>query len=146
MLTAIIGNGLGLLLAGIAWLLAKFRYDLPGRATADIALSTAIVGMLLAGELTRATGLGHWLAGLVSGGENLIGSGGVIVLTLATLLVIGLVARHLAGTATSAGLSLAFALPFLLAAFHAGALHQLDMHLQTPAYSIAQRISTALGA
>lgn len=145
MLTGIIGNGLALLVAGVAILAARFRHDLPGSRTHEILLTGAIVLMVFSGELARSTGLGSWLTSLIHGAESLVGSDAITVLALITLAVLVVVARHVFKTAGTSGLWLAFTLPFLLAVFQTGFFHELDTYLQVPAQDLATAISTHLG-
>ncbi len=56
MLTGLIGNGLAVLVAGVAILLSRVRHHVPGRAMAgEVLLTMAVLGMLFAGELARGT-------------------------------------------------------------------------------------------
>lgn len=146
MLTGVIGNGLGLILAVVAILIARYRHDAPGRAAADILLTAAVVLMAFAGELSRSTGIGSWLTSIIHWGESMIGRDASTVVALITLAVFIAVARHIYKTASPAGMWLAFILPFLLATFPSGFFHQLDVDLQGPALELANQIAKAIGA
>lgn len=153
MLTGVIGNGAGLLLAGIAWLATFVRHRVPlvpGRhrgLVAEALLTAAVIMMAFAGELSRTTGVGEWIASVIRWGEGLLGSasGAVTVVTLVTLVVVAVIVHHVFKTATIAGLWLAFMLPFLLATFHSGAFHTLDVDLQGPARWVAGWLDARLG-
>ena len=153
MLQGIIGNGAGLLVAGIAVLAAFVRHRIPlvpGRHRSVVAeglLTAAVVMMAFAGELSRTTGLGEWIASVIRWAEGLLGSasGAVTILTLLTLVIVAVLIQHVFKTASTAGLWLAFALPFLLATFHSGLFHEIDVDLQGPAQWVASWLDSHLG-
>ena len=148
MLTGLIGNGLAVLVAGIAWLIARHRHHVPGRSALidEVLLTIAIVGMLFAGDLTVATGLGRWLTSVVRGAENLAGSAGTIIAALVTLfLLIRTAVAVFRSGATERAMPLAFALPFLLALFPAGFFHALSADIQVPAQMVAARLASLMG-
>lgn len=146
MLTGLIGNGLALLLAGVAILLARFRHHVPGGAMAGEALLTAsVVGMLFAGELARSTGLGAALVSMITGVEGWFGAGGKTVLALVTFATVLAVGSAVFRTATERAMTLAFLLPFGLALFSSGLFHNLDAGLQAPAQAVAAKIAAGLG-
>jgi hypothetical protein len=144
-LSGLIGNSAGPLLVGLALLLAKFRYDLPGRATPEILLTAAIILTTFGGEVSRSTGLGKWITGVIHWGEHLMGTSASTGLALVTLAVVAFLARHILKTAGTTGLWLGFTVPFLLALFPVGIFHTLDVDLQGPAVEVAAAISHALG-
>ena len=153
MLQGLIGNGAGLLVAGIAVLAAFVRHRIPlvpGRHRSVVAeglLTGAVVMMAFAGELSRTTGLGQWIASAIRWMEGLLGSasGAVTVVTLVVLAVLAVLIYHVFKTAAVTGLWLAFALPFLLATFHSGMFHQIDVDLQGPAQWVAGWLDLHLG-
>lgn len=145
MLTGLIGDGTGFLLVGIAILLVKFRYDLPGRVTPEILLTAAIVLTTFAGELSRSTGLGKWIASVIHWAEQLMGTDASVGVAIATLFGVAYLARHILKTAGTTGLWLGFAVPFLLALFPVGFFHSLDVDLQAPAVTVAHTIAHAIG-
>jgi hypothetical protein len=144
-LTGLIGNGAALLLAAIALLGARYRHDVKGRRSHEIILTIAIVLMAFSGELARSTGVGRWIASVILWAEHLIGKDASTVLCVIVLVILVILARHIIKTASTAGLWLAFMLPFLLATFPVGLFHELDIDLQGPAISLAQTISSHLG-
>jgi hypothetical protein len=148
MLTGLIGNGLAILVAGIAWIIARHRHHVPGRSAVidEVVLTIAIVGMLFAGDLGAATGSGHWASSMIRGAEHLAGSAGTIIAALVTLFV--LVRTSIAvlrSGATERAMPLAFALPFLLALFPAGIFHSLSSDIQAPAQLLAAKLAAAVG-
>lgn len=146
MLTGLIGNGLAFLVAGVAVLIARFRRHAPGgKAVDEVLLTASIVGMLLAGELARSTGIGSWTVSVIHAIEGLLGSSGPVLVALSTLGVLLLVGVAVFRTATERALILAFVLPFLLAMFGGGIFHSVDMTLQAPAQATAARIASGLG-
>lgn len=146
MLTGLIGNGLAILVAGVAILLARFRHHLPGGAmTGEVLLTASVLGMLFAGELARSTGLGAGLVSVITGVEGWFGTGGKTVLALATFAMLLAVGAAVFRTATEKAMTLAFLLPFGLALFGTGLFHQLDAGLQAPAQAIAARVASGLG-
>jgi hypothetical protein len=153
-LQGIIGNGAGLLVAGIAVLAAFVRHRIPlipGRHRSLVAeglLTGAVVMMAFAGELSRSTGAGEWIASVIRWAEGLLGSasGAVTVVTLVTLVIVSVLVYHVFKTATITGLWLAFTLPFMLATFHSGVFHRLDADLQGPAQWVAGWLDSHLGA
>lgn len=145
MLTGLIGNGAALIIGAIALLGARYRHDIRGRYTHEIVLTAAIVLMAFSGELTRSTGIGHWLTSVITWVQHLIGKDASTVIAVITLGVLVILARHIVKTAAASGLWLAFALPFLLATFPVGAFHTLDVALQKPAIELATQLSSALG-
>jgi hypothetical protein len=146
MLTGLIGNGLAILVAGVALLLARFRHHLPGGAMASEAvLTAAVLGMLFAGELSRSTGLGAGLVSVITGVEGWFGAGGRTVLALATFAMLLAVAVAVFRTASERAMTLAFLLPFGLALFGSGLFHTLDAALQAPAQAVAVKIAAGLG-
>lgn len=146
MLTGLIGNGLAVLVAGVAWMCARFRHHMPGGAAVDeVLLTLAVLGMLFAGDLTAATGLGEWIASLIRGAEHLIGAPGVVVAALVTLFVLLRTAVAIFRNASEGAMRLAFVLPFLLALFPAGFFHTLAGDLQGPAQALAARLASGMG-
>lgn len=146
MLTGLIGNGLAVLVAGVAWMCARFRHHIPGGAAVDeVLLTIAVLGMLFAGDLVTATGLGAWVASLIRGAERLIGAPGTVVAALVTLFVLLSTAVAVFRNASEGAMRLAFALPFLLALFPAGFFHTVGADLQGPAQELAARLASGLG-
>jgi hypothetical protein len=146
MLTGLIGNGLAVLVAGVAWMCARFRHHVPGGAAADeVLLTMAVVGMLFAGDLMAATGLGAWLSLLIRGAEHMIGAPGVIVAALVTLFVLLRTGVAIFRNASEGAMRLAFALPFLLALFPTGFFHTVGADLQGPAQALAARLAAGMG-
>lgn len=146
MLTGLIGNGVAILVAGVALLCAKFRHHVPGGAVVDeVLLTAAIVGMLFAGDLTATTGLGGWITSLIRGTVHLLGHAGLIVVALATLTVLLLTAKSVFRNASESAMRVAFVLPLLLAVFPTGIFHSLSGELQTPAQAVASGISAWMG-
>lgn len=146
MLTGLIGNGIAVLVAGVAWMCAKFRQHVPGGAAVDeVLLTAAIIGMLFAGDLTAATGLGSWLASVVRAGENLLGTAGTIVAALLTLYVLLITAKAIVRDASEGAMRAAFVLPLLLTLFPTGIFHQLGSDIQVPAHAVASDLASWMG-
>lgn len=146
MLTGLIGNGLAILVAGVAWMCAKFRHHVPGGAVVDeVLLTAAIIGMLFSGDLTASTGLGGWVASVIRGAMHLLGGAGVIVVALVTLFVLLSIAKAVVRSASEGAMRLAFVLPLLLAVFPAGFFHSLSGGIQVPAHAVAATLASALG-
>lgn len=146
MLTGLIGNGVAILVAGVAWLCAKFRHHVPGGAVIDeVLLTAAVVGMLFAGDLIAATGLGGWVTSLIRGGMHLLGGAGVIVAALITLYVLLSTAKAVLRDASEGAMRIAFILPLLLAVFPTGLFHSLASDIQVPAHAVAAWIASGLG-
>jgi hypothetical protein len=148
MLTGLIGNGLAVLVGGIAWIIARHRHHVPGRSPAidEVLLTIATVGMLFAGDLASATGAGHWLTSLARSAEHFAGPAGTIIAALVTLfmLVRTAIAIFRSG-ATDRALPLAFMLPFLLALFPSGFFHALSGDIQVPAQALAAWLASRIG-
>lgn len=146
MLTGLIGNGLAILLAGVALLCAKFRHHVPGGAIVDeILLTGSIVGMLFAGDLTAATGLGGWIASFIRAVMHMLGQAGTIIVALVTLFVLLTTAKSVFRSASESAMRLAFVLPLLLALFPTGFFHRLGSDIQVPAHAVAAAIATGMG-
>jgi hypothetical protein len=145
MLTGLIGNGLAVLLAGVAILLARLRHHLGGGVACEALLTAAVLGMLFAGELARATGLGAGIVSVITSVQGWLGPGGKTVAALATLAMVIAVGAAVFRTATERAMTLAFLLPFALALFSSGFFHSLDAELQAPAQAVAARIAAGLG-
>jgi hypothetical protein len=146
MLTGLIGNGLAVLVAGVALMCARFRHHVPGGAAVDeVLLTAAVLGMLFAGDLTAATGLGAWVASVIRGAEHMAGTSGVIIAALVTLLVLLRTSVAVFRTASERAMTAAFMLPFLLALFPSGFFHVLAGDLQGPAQALAARLASGLG-
>lgn len=146
MLTGLIGNGLAILVAGVALLCAKFRHHVPGGAIVDeILLTGSVVGMLFAGDLTTSTGLGGWISSLVRGAMHLLGQAGIIVAALITLFVLLTTAKSVFRSASEGAMRVAFVLPLLLAVFPTGIFHRIGSDIQTPAHMVAVAIASGLG-
>jgi hypothetical protein len=149
MLTGLIGNGLAVLVAGIAWIIARHRHHVPGRSSVidEVLLTIAIVGMIFAGDLGTATGLGQWATSVIRGAEHLAGPVGNVIAALVTLLVLVRTAiAVLRSGASERAMLLAFALPFLLALFPSGFFHNLSGDLAVPAHALAVKLAAAIGA
>ncbi len=146
MLTGLIGNGLAVLVAGVAILLSRFRHHVPGGGMAGEALLTmAVLGMLFAGELARSTGLGAGIVSAIAAAEGWLGPGAKTILALATFAMVLVVGVAVFRTATERAMTLAFLLPFALALFSSGFFHSLDAGLQAPAQAVAAKIAAGLG-
>lgn len=146
MLTGLIGNGLAVLVAGVALLAARFRHHLPGgQIASELVLTAAVVAMLFAGELARSTGVGHWVTQMTGDAEGWLGSSGRTAAALIAFAMLLGVAVAVVRTATERAMMLAFALPFALALFGAGFFHNLDTALQAPAQAVAVRLAAGLG-
>jgi hypothetical protein len=146
MLTGLIGDGLAVLVAGVAWMCAKFRHHVPGGAAVDeVLLTIAVVGLLLSGDLMAATGIGAWMTSLIRGAEHMIGGPGLIVAALVTLFVLLRTAQAIFRNASEGAMRLAFVLPFLLALFPVGVFHSLAVDLQRPAQDVAAWLASGLG-
>lgn len=150
MLTGLIGNGLALLIAGLALLIAKFRQHVPGSGRGgaiveEVLLTVAVLGMLIAGDLTASTGLGSWISSVIRAGEHMLGRAGVVVAALITVFVLLTTAKHVFRSAGEAGMRVAFVLPLLLGVFPTGFFHSLSADIQTPAQAIASGVSAWMG-
>lgn len=146
MLTGLIGNGLAVLLAGVALLCAKFRQHVPGgKAVDELLLTLAVVGMLFAGDLMVSTGLGSWLASVIRAAEGLLGSAGIIVAALVTFYVLLVTAKAIVRDASEAAMRAAFMLPLLLALFPTGFFHQLGAEIQVPAQAVSAGLASWMG-
>ncbi|HEY3958680.1 MAG TPA: hypothetical protein VGM53_35405 [Streptosporangiaceae bacterium] len=144
-MTGLIGNGIALLLAGVAMLIARNRQHVPGGASGEALLTIAIVLMLFSGELSRSTGVGSWILSGLSDVEGWMGPSGATILAIITLAVLLIVGVAVFRNASERALTLAFLLPFGLAMFHSGVFHSLDLTLQAPAQDIAAKVASGLG-
>jgi hypothetical protein len=146
MLTGLIGNGLAVLVAGVAILLSRVRHHVPGGAmVGEVLLTMAVLGMLFAGELARGTGLGAGIVSVITTAEGWLGPGAKTILALATFATVLAVGVAVFRTATERAMTLAFVLPFGLAMFQSGLFHSLDGELLAPAQAIAAQIAAGLG-
>lgn len=151
MLTGLIGGGGAILVAGIAWVVASHRYHVSKLVRNDwadeILLTGAIIGMLLAGDLSVSTGLGQWVMSAASYLLRLLGPAGLVIAAIITAVVVIRTASAIIhkGAAESA-MKLAFILPFLLALFPSGIFHRVSTDLQQPAHILVTWLSAQLGA
>jgi hypothetical protein len=146
MLTGLLGNGLAVGLAILCWLLAKERTHLARwPIVAEIMLTAAILGMLLAGELARSTGLGHLVGSWLIDLSDAVGHVGLVIMACGLAFLIWRLALSVIKSANEKLLIPAFLLPFGLALFHTGILATLDADLQVPAADLAAYVAHALG-
>lgn len=146
MLNAVFGNGLALLLAGAAYLLAKNRYHFSRwRLVVEGMITTAVIFMALAGELLRATGIGHLIMSVIIALETMAGHVGLVIIAVGLLYLLFKVGAAIAKTATDKEMTLAFAIPFGLALFHTGIFAQIDQFLQLRAGDVATYIAHHIG-
>jgi hypothetical protein len=151
MLTGLIGGGGAILIAGIAWVIASHRHHvsrLVRNSLADeLLLTAAIIGMLLAGDLTVATGIGHWVMSALGYLLRLAGPAGLVIAAIITAVaVIRTVVAVIHTGASDSAMKLAFILPFLLALFPGGIFHKISVDLQAPAQALVAWLSVQLGA
>lgn len=146
MLTGLIGNGLAILVAGVALLLAKFRHHVPGHKVVDeVLLTGSVLGMLFAGDLTASTGLGHWVTSLVQDFTHMLGHAGTVAAALLTLFVLLTTAVAVFRSASEGAMRGAFILPLLLAVFPTGLFHSISGDIQGPANFVASAIASHMG-
>jgi hypothetical protein len=147
-LAGLLGTGVGLIVAGFAWVMLKHYSQLPG-ATHQWAERALIAVMFIAGSALAVTALGDWVRSAIAavagwlGGMNTGIAHAVIVIGAFALLaevVIGFVKQPSPAVAVTA-----LWLPLVLSLPAGGILHQVYTSATIPAQAAASQISTWLG-
>jgi hypothetical protein len=150
--SVLIGSAGAILLAGIAWLVARYCGHLPPRwrvgrrAVSDIVLALAIVAMLLAGTEMAFAGAGSWVVDVLMWVRGLLGTAGGTIFALITLGLLLALAVHVLKAPGEKGLMVAFLLPLFMATFAFGLFHNIDMFLAPYAEHATAAAANALGA
>lgn len=145
-LTGVIGTGSAVAVAGVAWIAAKHRGHAPGVGADDFIFAGCVIMMLLAGDLTVATGVGRWVTSILRGIVGYAGPVGLVLIGLVALwMLVKTVLAVLRKHNEDSVLRLAFVLPLLLAMFPAGDFHRLSVALAGPANTVALAVSHAFG-
>jgi hypothetical protein len=146
MLTGLLGNGLAILLAGLAYIIARHRRHFSKwPKVVEGLITAAVILMLLAGEMARSTGLGGWVISMLSSIESAVGKDGGVIIALALTVGCIIAGAAILKTASERAMILAFWLPFGFAMYRTGIFHSIDMYLQPLAADVAERIANALG-
>lgn len=146
MLTGLLGSGSAVLVAGVAWLFAKYRHHLPGRHTGQWVLTAAVIVMILAGFLAGFMGVGHWTISLIRDLETTLGPSGRVILVLAGLAMLILVTVAVFRTATDAAMWIAFTFPLISLAINRGMFASINQTFKPYADQFQAMLRAKLGA
>lgn len=149
--SVILGSAGAVLVAGLAYLAAKYCGHLPkkwrvGRRTvSDIVLALAIVAMLLAGVEMAYAGAGSWVVSILMWVRGLVGTAGGVIFALLTLGMMLAVMVHVLKKPGEKGLMTAFLLPLFMATFSYGLFHNINAFLAPYAVHLTSAATNALG-
>lgn len=146
MLTGLIGTGNAILLAGLAFIIKKFRHHVPGKHSDNVLLTIAIVLMVFAGVEFTLVGIGQWLIGAAHAVEGWVGPVGAVIVALVIVSLFLSVLAAIIFTAHEGALTIAFMVPLLCAIPSHGYPAQITAALRSPAQSVALAIRAKMGA
>lgn len=146
MLTGLIGTGNAILLAGLAFIIKKFRHHVPGKHSDNALLTVAIVLMVFAGAEFGLVGIGQWIVSAAHAVEGWAGPVGAVIVALVILSTFLGVLAAIIFTAHEGALAVAFMVPLLCAIPNHGYPAQFIAAIRPPAQQVAAVIRAKMGA
>lgn len=146
MLTGLIGTGGAVLLAGLAFLIKKFRSHVPGDKSGEILLTIAVLLMAAAGLEFAKVGAGRWAVSAIHSIEGWVGPVGAAIVALIVFFMLVVVIVAIFRTAHEGALTIAFLFPLMCSVPTHGYPVALMNVLTPPAQHLTALIQAKMGA